>query len=127
MIGIDANESDMELTTSSGPKDPRGGPLDFKIKSYGYNGVLGIGGGLPRINVPGYLDVNGQLDTGLVAYATYPWHRNGSLNYDDAGADRTAMLDTKKISNLRYATRTFFFEPLNIAIWDSYDSSIQAK
>lgn len=46
------------------------------------------------------------------AFFIYPWHRNGSLNnqsYTEEGKVRTAMLSKKKISNLKFASTTQYF------------------
>ena len=48
-----------------------------------------------------------------VGFAVYPWHRNGSLNNQDVPTDsstRTAMLDKKKMSNLRYSAYTYYID-----------------
>lgn len=47
------------------------------------------------------------------AFAVYPWHRSGSLNNDnvrpsDKGA-RTAVLEKKKISNLKFSSSNHYF------------------
>ena len=50
----------------------------------------------------------------------YPWHRNGSLNTDySTAADpvRSAMLDKKKLSNLRYSYNSYYYSLLEI--WEA--------
>lgn len=60
---------------------------------------------------------NKHLTTGFVVY---PWHRNGSLNNTRFASDgyRSAMLDKKKMSNLRFSYKTFYFRTTNI--WNAY-------
>ena len=43
-------------------------------------------------------------------FVVYPWHRNGSLNNQKEMEDnyRSAMLDKKKMSNLKYSYKTIF-------------------
>lgn len=47
----------------------------------------------------------------LVGFIVYPWHRNGSLNngVNAENETRMAVLQSKRISNLRYAGSTIFF------------------
>lgn len=59
-----------------------------------------------------------NLSTGFVVY---PWHRNGSLNNTKYAKDgyKSAMLDKKRLSNLRYSYKTQY---ININhIWYAYD------
>lgn len=58
-----------------------------------------------------------------MAFVVYPWHRNGSLNnakYNDNGY-RSAMLDKKKISNLKYSYNSYYFDTENI--WYSFKTN----
>lgn len=57
----------------------------------------------------GIVSKDGKIKTPAFNYMVYPWHRFGSLNNDctrggtaDSGT-RSAMLETKKISNLKYS------------------------
>ena len=54
------------------------------------------------------------------AFVVYPWHRNGSLNNTKFATDgyRSAMLDKKKMSNLRYSYKTVYLDTDNI--WNAY-------
>lgn len=59
-----------------------------------------------------------QLSTGFVVY---PWHRNGSLNnskFNDKDNYRSAMLDKKKLSNMKYSYKTQYMDPSYI--WNAY-------
>lgn len=70
---------------------------------------------------------------GDVAYSkrgfmVYPWHRNGSLNNDDTPIGdniRTAMLDKKKMSNLRFSYGTFYFNKENL--WNAFEKESSTK
>ena len=55
-------------------------------------------------------------------YAVYPWHRNGSLNNTKQATDgyRSAMLDKKKMSNLKYSYKTQYFSRGANNIWNAY-------
>lgn len=59
-----------------------------------------------------------KLTTGFVVY---PWHRNGSLNnskFNDKDNYRSAMLDKKKLSNMKYSYKTQYMDPSYI--WNAY-------
>lgn len=62
---------------------------------------------------------NQHLTTGFVVY---PWHRNGSLNNTKYATDgyRSAMLDKKKMSNMRYSYKSVYLD--SGAIWNAYES-----
>lgn len=58
-----------------------------------------------------------HLTTG---FAVYPWHRSGSLNNTKFATDgyRSAMLDKKKISNMRFSYKTQY---INLRkVWNAY-------
>lgn len=55
-----------------------------------------------------------HLSTGFVVY---PWHRNGSLNntkYNDSNGYKAALLDKKRMSNLRVSYKTLFLNQNSI-------------
>lgn len=58
-----------------------------------------------------------HLTTGFIVY---PWHRNGSLNNTKFATDgyRSAMLDKKKMSNMRYSYKSVYLDSDNI--WNAY-------
>lgn len=70
------------------------------------------------------VDNNDRLSTGFVIY---PWHRNGSLNNSKAGDGgyRSAMLDKKKMSNLRYSYNNTYLSKEDI--WNAYDENIPGR
>lgn len=53
-------------------------------------------------------------------FVVYPFHRNGSLNNKKwaTGGYRPAMLDKKKISNLRFSFNSYYFN--SDKIWNAY-------
>lgn len=55
-------------------------------------------------------------------FVVYPWHRNGSLNNTKFATDgyRSAMLDKKKMSNMRYSYKSVYLDSGNI--WNAYVS-----
>nr|DAI06245.1 MAG TPA: stabilization protein [Crassvirales sp.] len=70
-----------------------------------------------------------QLTTGFVVY---PWHRNGSLNntrYGSSDKDnngyKSAVLDKKKMSNLRFSYKTQYMDKDNI--WNAYEEGDDTK
>lgn len=66
----------------------------------------------------------GHLTTGFVVY---PWHRNGSLNNTKFATDgyKSAMLDKKKLSNMRYSYKSVYFDYENI--WNAYKENDNDK
>lgn len=52
----------------------------------------------------------------LTGYPIYPWHRNGSLNNQRAAEDnsRSAMLQYKKLSNLKVSYNSIYSDVINI-------------
>lgn len=56
-------------------------------------------------------------------FIVYPWHRNGSLNNTKVAKDnyRSAMLDKKKLSNMRYSYKSCYFDKGDI--WNAYENS----
>lgn len=58
-----------------------------------------------------------HLTTG---FAVYPWHRSGSLNNTKFATDgyRSAMLDKKKISNMRFSYKTQYISLKKV--WNAY-------
>lgn len=65
-----------------------------------------------------------HLSTGFVVY---PWHRNGSLNNTKYATNgyRSAMLDKKKMSNMRYSYKSVYLDSGNI--WNAYESGSSTK
>lgn len=60
-----------------------------------------------------------KASTGFVVY---PWHRDGSLNNTKFAKDgyKSAMLDKKKLSNMRYSYKPYYFSATKI--WNAYEN-----
>lgn len=67
----------------------------------------------------GFFD-SSRAEDYTAGFMVYPWHRNGSLNNQGTpqeGVARTAMLERKKMSNLKYSNYTHFLvEPWNCEV-----------
>ena len=133
MVPLSAFSSDIDIQTSTPVnsfqdsselpagfyKEPIGVENDFSYQSiathygdshFGWKGL--VSGAFWFDEVSGYKkDVHNpnHLTTGFVVY---PWHRNGSLNNTKYATDgyRSAMLDKKKISNMRYSYKSVYFD-----------------
>ena len=62
-----------------------------------------------------------------VGFVVYPWHRNGSLNNTKYANDgyKSAMLDKKKLSNLRFSYKSAYLD--ESYIWNAYNSKSDSK
>ena len=58
-------------------------------------------------------DVNGTNKDSNEVYYIYPWHNTGSLNSD--GEDKKAVLDKKRMANLRYSDFSYNITPKVLA------------
>ena len=143
MVPITAFASDIDIQTSTPVnnfygsselpagfyKEPIGVENDFSYGSigvhlgdshFGWRGL--ISGAFWFDEVTAYkkgTDNPQHLTTGFVVY---PWHRNGSLNNTKYATDgyRSAMLDKKKMSNMRYSYKSVYLDSGNI--WNAYAS-----
>lgn len=141
MVPLSAFSSDIDIQTSTPVnsfqdsselpagfyKESIGVENDFSYQSiathygdshFGWKGL--VSGAFWFDEVSGYKkDVHNpnHLTTGFVVY---PWHRNGSLNNTKYATDgyRSAMLDKKKISNMRYSYKSVYFDYSKI--WNAY-------
>ena len=89
------------------------------ISRFGWRGLLSGAFWFDEISDPKnkvYQNTN-HYDTGFVVY---PFHRNGSLNNKKYNTDgyKSAMLDKKKLSNLRFSFNSYYFD--NNKIWNAY-------
>lgn len=70
-------------------------------------------------------------DEGIRKYLIYPWHRSGSLNFDNASlassANRTqsAILEKKKISNFKISKNNTWLKP--DMIWEALGGNSQSS
>lgn len=97
----------------------------FFSKSYGdsHFGWRGlISGAFWFDEVTAYKKDTGNTHHYTTGFVVYPWHRNGSLNNTKFATDgyRSAMLDKKKISNMRFSYKTQYMD--SDRIWNAYIS-----
>lgn len=94
-------------------------PSYFNDSPFGYRGLISGAFWFDEIVSPNYENNSNKMSTGFVVY---PWHRNGSLNntsYGDANTGyKSAMLDKKRMSNIRYSYKTQYIDVNNI--WRAY-------
>ena len=121
-VPITATISDVDIQTSSIQLNYRNTtalPRGFWHETVGNTGYYGIG----SLNAaPMWYDdeYHGNKDEGgenkkqyTTAFMTYPWHRNGSLNNQnakDSNNYRSAMLKRKIMSNLRFSYKSYYLE-----------------
>lgn len=105
-IGVESNFTDGEPLVSMNYKDS-------------YFGWRGLNSGMFWLDeLTDRVGNNNTLtETGFVVY---PWHRNGSLNNTATATDgyKSALLKTKKMSNLRYSFNTQYLD--YTSIWNAY-------
>lgn len=88
------------------------------LSRFGWKGL--ISGGFWFDDLSDYKDGEGNDNKSTTGFVVYPWHRNGSLNNKKWATDgyRSAMLDKKKLSNLRFSYNSYYFNPEQI--WNAY-------
>ena len=140
MVPITAFASDIDIQTSTPVnnfynsselpigfyKEPIGVENDFSNESYNHLGDSHFGwrglisGAFWFDELTARTDVlPNHYTTGFVVY---PWHRNGSLNNTKFATDgyRSAMLDKKRMSNMKYSYKSVYLDSNNI--WNAYVS-----
>ena len=143
MVPITAFASDIDIQTSTPVnnfhdsselpagfyKEPIGVENDFSYESigvhlgdshFGWRGL--ISGAFWFDEITAYKKDTGNSKHLTTGFVVYPWHRNGSLNNTKYATDgyRSAMLDKKKMSNMRYSYKSVYFDSDNI--WNAYAS-----
>lgn len=88
------------------------------ISRFGWKGLMS--GGFWFDELSDYKKDTGNTNNYTTGFVVYPWHRNGSLNNKKWATDgyRPAMLDKKKISNLRFSYNSYYLNPNQI--WNAY-------
>lgn len=107
-------------------KEPIGVENDFTKEYYSGYGESHFGwrcmmsGAFWFDEVTGYKKDTGNTNHYTTGFVVYPFHRNGSLNNTKFATDgyRSAMLDKKKLSNLRYSYKTQYID--SNYIWNAY-------
>lgn len=88
------------------------------ISRFGWKALMS--GGFWFDELSDYKKNTGNSHHYTTGFVVYPWHRNGSLNNKKWATDgyRPAMLDKKKISNLRFSYNSYYLSPNQI--WNAY-------
>ena len=143
MVPLTAFASDIDIQTSTPVnnfydsselpagfyKEPVGVENDFSYEGlgshlgdshFGWRGL--ISGAFWFDELTAYKKDTGNTNHYTTGFVVYPWHRNGSLNNTKFATDgyRSAMLDKKKMSNMRYSYKSVYLDSSNI--WNAYIS-----
>lgn len=148
MVPLTAFASDIDIQTSTPVnnfydsselpagfyKEPVGVENDFSYEGlgshlgdshFGWRGL--ISGAFWFDELTAYKKDTGNTKHFTTGFVVYPWHRNGSLNNTKFATDgyRSAMLDKKKMSNMRYSYKSVYLDSGNI--WNAYESGSSTR
>lgn len=148
MVPLTAFASDIDIQTSTPVnnfydsselpagfyKEPIGAENDFSYAGlgvhlgdshFGWRGL--ISGAFWFDEITAYKKNTGNTQHLTTGFVVYPWHRNGSLNNTKYATDgyRSAMLDKKKMSNMRYSYKSVYLDSGNI--WNAYESGSSTR
>lgn len=148
MVPLTAFASDIDIQTSTPVnnfydsselpagfyKEPIGAENDFSYAGlgvhlgdshFGWRGL--ISGAFWFDELTAYKKNTGNTKHLTTGFVVYPWHRNGSLNNTKYATDgyRSAMLDKKKMSNMRYSYKSVYLDSGNI--WNAYASGSSTR
>lgn len=148
MVPLTAFASDIDIQTSTPVnnfydsselpagfhKEPIGAENDFSYSGigvhlgdshFGWRGL--ISGAFWFDELTAYKKNTGNTKHLTTGFVVYPWHRNGSLNNTKFATDgyRSAMLDKKKMSNMRYSYKSVYLDSGNI--WNAYVSGSSTR
>lgn len=148
MVPLTAFASDIDIQTSTPVnnfydsselpagfyKEPIGAENDFSYDGigvhlgdshFGWRGL--ISGAFWFDEITAYKKDTGNTQHLTTGFVVYPWHRNGSLNNTKYATDgyRSAMLDKKKMSNMRYSYKSVYLDSSNI--WNAYESGSNTR
>lgn len=148
MVPLTAFASDIDIQTSTPVnnfydsselpagfyKEPIGAENDFSYAGlgvhlgdshFGWRGL--ISGAFWFDEITAYKKDTGNTKHLTTGFVVYPWHRNGSLNNTKYATDgyRSAMLDKKKMSNMRYSYKSVYLDSGNI--WNAYASGSSTR
>lgn len=120
---------EIDIQTSTPPnnyrKDTEVAPGFYKepvstenISRFGFRGLMSGGFWLDEFS--DYKAEGTNKEKLTTDFVVYPWHRNGSLNNTKYATDgyKSALLDKKKISNLKYSFNSYYFDTAHI--WNAY-------
>lgn len=148
MVPLTAFASDIDIQTSTPVnnfydsselpagfyKEPIGAENDFSYDGigvhlgdshFGWRGL--ISGAFWFDELTAYKKNTGNTKHLTTGFVVYPWHRNGSLNNTKYATDgyRSAMLDKKKMFNMRYSYKSVYLDSGNI--WNAYASGSSTR
>lgn len=148
MVPLTAFASDIDIQTSTPVnnfydsselpagfyKEPIGAENDFSYAGlevhlgdshFGWRGL--ISGAFWFDELTAYKKDTGNTKHLTTGFVVYPWHRNGSLNNTKYATNgyRSAMLDKKKMSNMRYSYKSVYLDSGNI--WNAYESGSSTR
>ena len=148
MVPLTAFASDIDIQTSTPVnnfynsselpagfyKEPIGAENDFSYiglgvhlgdSHFGWRGL--ISGAFWFDEITAYKKDTGNTKHLTTGFVVYPWHRNGSLNNTKYATNgyRSAMLDKKKMSNMRYSYKSVYLDSGNI--WNAYESGSKTR
>ena len=148
MVPLTAFASDIDIQTSTPVnnfydsselpagfyKEPVGVENDFSYEGlgshlgdshFGWRGL--ISGAFWFDELTAYKKDTGNTHHYTTGFVVYPWHRNGSLNNTKFATDgyRSAILDKKKMSNMRYSYKSVYLDSGNI--WSAYASGSSTR
>lgn len=148
MVPLTAFASDIDIQTSTPVnnfygsselpagfyKEPIGAENDFSYAGigvhfgdshFGWRGL--ISGAFWFDELTAYKQNTGNAKHLTTGFVVYPWHRNGSLNNTKYATNgyRSAMLDKKKMSNMRYSYKPVYLDSGNI--WNAYESGSSTR
>lgn len=106
-------------------KGPSSGESYLGDSHFGYRGL--VSGAFWFDELTDYKKGTGNDNHYSTGFVVYPWHRNGSLNNTKFATDgyRSAMLDKKRMSNIRYSYKTAYLDSENI--WKAYSEESDKK
>lgn len=114
VVPMTGNASDIDIQTSTpaNDTDKMGFYKEFVgVENNSYHGLKNLVSGAywfdKMTDMESVDDDHGYTE----AFMVYAWHRNGSLNNQGPVTEgtRTAMLDKKKISNMKFSSFSYFF------------------
>jgi hypothetical protein len=148
MVPLTAFASDIDIQTSTPVnnfydsselpagfyKEPIGAENDFSYNGlevhlgdshFGWRGL--ISGAFWFDELTAYKKDTGNTKHLTTGFVVYPWHRNGPLNNTKYATDgyRSAMLDKKKMFNMRYSYKSVYLDSGNI--WNAYVSGSSTR
>lgn len=139
MVPLTSFIGDIDIQTSTPPNNYNDGGTSKKVAPGFYKEPIGVEN-ISRFGFKGLMSgafwfddltsyKSGESNPDLLntGFVVYPFHRNGSLNNTKWATDgyRSAMLDKKKISNMRFSYNTYFLN--SESVYDFYVKGNELK